>query len=482
MKKLIQSNILLIISIIVFAIILSEILVYVQLQLFSIQESNNIYAIGFWTPLIDSFFVILLVLYFKSVYEKELKAKNAILQDVQSIAKLGEWHYDFYNTQILLSKESMNLLGLQINGKHSTSIAFQSMLEKNDWKDLKNRINICLANKKDFQTIYKTIQSFDDKVRWFELRGHYLLREKSIVGTIQDITENQLKERKISQYVTLIDKNIITSTTDLAGTIIDVSEAFCSISGYTKEELIGKKHNIVRHPDMPPSLYRELWETISNNNTWKGEIKNSKKDKSYYWVKAIISPIFDTNGKKIGYTAIREDITDKKRIEELSVTDDLTGLYNKRYFNELFPKVIRSAKRGNTLICFVMMDVDYFKQYNDTYGHQLGDKALAKVAQSILSTMNRADDYCFRLGGEEFGVVFKAEEPQKAYDFADLIRQRIENLKIEHNKSSIGDWITVSMGVVCQYAKEIKNEEEIYRQADSLLYQAKHLGRNRVVY
>lgn len=81
---------------------------------------------------------------------------------------------------------------------------------------------------------------------------------------------------------------------------------------------------------MPPSLYRELWDTISNDNTWKGEIKNSKKDKSYYWVKAIISPIFDINGKKIGYTAIREDITDKKRIEELSVTDDLTGLYNKR--------------------------------------------------------------------------------------------------------------------------------------------------------
>ena len=127
-----------------------------------------------------------------------------------------------------------------------------------------------------------------------------------------------LKNRQINninsqmkKYIKIVDENVLTSSTDLDGNITYASEAFCEISGYTKDELIGQNHRIIRHSDMKESTYKELWETITSGKTWKGEIKNKKKNGDYYWVKASISPVFDNKGEIISYTAIREDITDK---------------------------------------------------------------------------------------------------------------------------------------------------------------------------
>jgi len=105
------------------------------------------------------------------------------------------------------------------------------------------------------------------------------------------------------------DKYIISSVTDLKGTIIDVSQAFCNISGYTKSELIGKNHNIVRHPDMPKEVFKELWQTISKGNSWSNKVKNLKKDGGDYWVYANIEPLYDKYGKIDSYVSIRLDIT-----------------------------------------------------------------------------------------------------------------------------------------------------------------------------
>ncbi len=113
----------------------------------------------------------------------------------------------------------------------------------------------------------------------------------------------------------LIDDNIIMSTTDLKGTIVSASNAFCHISGYTKEELIGQPHNIVRHPSTPKEIFEDMWSTIKSGKIWKGEVKNLKKGSGFYWVFATISPNYNLNGETIGYSAIRHDITSKKEVE-----------------------------------------------------------------------------------------------------------------------------------------------------------------------
>jgi len=131
------------------------------------------------------------------------------------------------------------------------------------------------------------------------------------------------KNEELEHMIEDFDKNIIASHTDLAGRITYVSKAFCEVCQYDKEELIGKTHNVVRHPDMQKELFDDVWQTIKSDKIWRGEIKNIKKDGSYYWIEAIISPEYDMQGTKIGYSAIRQDITAKKVVEELTKNQEI---------------------------------------------------------------------------------------------------------------------------------------------------------------
>jgi diguanylate cyclase (GGDEF)-like protein/PAS domain S-box-containing protein len=294
-------------------------------------------------------------------------------------------------------------------------------------------------------------------------------------------------ERSTMSTLTLIQNNIdlnseliISSQTDLVGRITQASDAFCAISGYSKEELIGQLHNIVRHPDMPHELFKQMWDDLSEQKSWRGEIKNRKKDGSAYWVKASIQPLYNQQGEHTGYTAIRQDITDKKLVEEISVTDSLTAVYNRRHFTEILPKIINSAKRRNELVSFLMVDIDYFKQYNDRYGHQMGDDALKRVAGALKGSLHRADDYCFRIGGEEFCVVFKVDRCEQAWVFSHTLKESVESLNIEHLGNEREKRVTISGGLVCRVATEIESLDRLYEEADKLLYQAKKEGRNQI--
>lgn len=325
-------------------------------------------------------------------------------------------------------------------------------------------------------TIYPIYDENNKKIGYTAIRVDITDRKK----VEKLLVDSKLSEKKIKDYVSLVDKNILTSSTDLAGKITYASEAFCRISGYSKEELLGQRHSIVKHQDTPTHIYDELWESITNNRTWHGELKNRTKNGNFYWVDASIYPIFDEKNEKIGYTAIRIDITDKKRVEELLITDGLTGIYNRRFFNESLPRAINTAKRDKKYFSFFMMDIDHFKQYNDTYGHQEGDHVLIEVAKAIKSSLKRSSDMCFRLGGEEFGIIFESLDPIEAYNIANTIRENVQNLKIAHKKSSTSEYVTISIGLVTKKSTENLIDDEIYKEADNYLYKAKESGRNRV--
>ncbi|WP_373072654.1 HD domain-containing phosphohydrolase [Sulfurimonas sp.] len=122
---------------------------------------------------------------------------------------------------------------------------------------------------------------------------------------------------KLVELLNSYDNNVIFSETDLKGKITNVSSAFCDISGYNEDELVGKNHNIIRHPDMPKEVFNDMWETLKAGKHWSGDIKNLHKNGSYYWVKAEIEPMFNSNKKIIGYRAIRHNISDSKEIEKI---------------------------------------------------------------------------------------------------------------------------------------------------------------------
>ena len=285
-------------------------------------------------------------------------------------------------------------------------------------------------------------------------------------------------EKKLQEHIKIINENIIISSTNKNGLITDVSEAFCKVSGFSKDELIGNTHKLLRHPDTPNEFYTNIWEKLLNAQTWEGEIKNINKNGKTYWLHTVIKPIFE-NHEIVGYTTIQTNITNKKHVERLSITDELTQLYNRRFFNEKIEEEINRAKRENNCFSLLIIDVDYFKQYNDSYGHQKGDLALEKVANILKKKSSRASDFAFRLGGEEFAIITTLDD-EKIIEFANLIRTEIENLQIEHNSSLISKYLTISIGIVCQKGQEISNSDALYKEADDNLYEAKRLGRNRV--
>jgi len=306
--------------------------------------------------------------------------------------------------------------------------------------------------------------------------------KKRFLSTSKDITNSKKTEKQIKDYMELIDTHTIASTTDIHGNYIYVSSGFSSISGYSKDELIGMNHRKLRHPNVDENAINAVYETIKNGQLWRGEIRNVKKDSAIYWTYSYISGMHDEKGKLVGYTSISHDITDKKLIEQLSITDGLTGIHNRRHFNDIFPKYVNSAKRHKEYINFIIMDIDNFKQYNDNYGHQMGDQALIKIANTLKSAVQRADDFCFRLGGEEFGVLYKTKDEKSAIEIAEKIRCSIQDLAIPHKETVTGDVITVSIGLICSLAEDIENTNALYAEADKLLYKAKANGRNRIEY
>lgn len=170
-----------------------------------------------------------------------------------------------------------------------------------------------------------------------------------------------------------------------------------------------------------------------------------------------------------------------KKLENVSYTDSLTNLHNRRYFNLVYEKELKRAKRTNSYITFMMLDIDYFKQYNDTYGHIEGDYALQTVAKTLQATLKRPSDYVFRLGGEEFGVLLTDTDESNSAKLARDICDSIKARELKHENSKVHEFLTLSIGVVCCVADDALDDEILISRGDEMLYKAKESGRDRYI-
>lgn len=411
----------------------------------------------------------------KENQQKLIRSKQ-LLDEAQHLSAIGSWSLDMVENKLEWSNEIFRLFEINQSEFEPSYEGFLSVIHPEDVEIVKKAFSDSVTNKTQYAITHRLLMR-DGRIKYVTERGKTTYDEDGTPllsqGTVQDVTELRRVEKKLNNYVALVNESVITSSTDLAGNIIYASNAFCRVSKYEKSELIGKNHRIIRHPDMPEEIYKELWNTITHNQTWQGEIKNKAKDGSVYWVYAVISPDFDEDGERIGYTAIRQDITDKKRAEELAITDRLTGLYNRLKLDEVLNYEIAQTRRYETPLSIIIIDIDHFKSVNDTYGHQTGDMVLKEAAQ-ILRSCSRASDTSGRWGGEEFLIILPNTNLSGALEAAEKIRTAIEN----HSFSVVGQK-TASFGVSEVLANE--NEDSFIERADQALYRAKTGGRNQVV-
>lgn len=278
---------------------------------------------------------------------------------------------------------------------------------------------------------------------------------------------------ELKRFSDIIDKHVITATTKTNTIITSVSSAFVEVSGYKKEELIGEKINIIRHKDTQKEIFKELWKTISSGKVWHGEIKNKRKNDGDYWLEEDIIPIKDEEENIVSYMAVSKDITAKKELEKLSITDQLTGVYNRRKFDDSLADEVQRATRYSQELSLIMIDMDHFKDVNDTYGHQVGDDVLIATAK-LINEHVRNVDIVGRYGGEEFVVICPNIGLEQAEKVAEKLRAEVQ----KHNFDAVGNK-TISLGV----AEFVEGDttDSLVKKADTALYKAKNEGRNRVV-
>jgi len=168
-----------------------------------------------------------------------------------------------------------------------------------------------------------------------------------------------------------------------------------------------------------------------------------------------------------------------KLIERLSITDELTGLHNRRHFNTVFSGSVARANKHGQPLAYLMLDIDHYKKYNDTYGHFEGDRVLERLGQTLRSFSAEGRSFIFRLGGEEFGILLPGAGLEETRRYAEQIRQGIAALEIEHVAHPETGIVTVSVGAAWVQGPGV-NEENLYKMVDEALYHSKHTGRNRV--
>jgi diguanylate cyclase (GGDEF)-like protein/PAS domain S-box-containing protein len=254
------------------------------------------------------------------------------------------------------------------------------------------------------------------------------------------------------------------------------------VTGYSLAEAIGQNPRILKAGTLAPGIYRELWQHITTGQEWRGELHNRKKDGDVYWEYVSIAPVFDEHGTITHYVAVKEDITARKQMElalhERAIRDGLTGLYNRRYLDEMLPRELHRAASYRQPVGLIMLDIDHFKRCNDTYGHDAGDTLLRAVS-TFLQTHTRAGDLVCRYGGEEFTLALPGASLADTQQRAEQIRAGIEAQTVAYGEHPLLQ-VTVSLGVAV-FPDHGTTADALVRTADQALYQAKRNGRNGVV-
>lgn len=274
----------------------------------------------------------------------------------------------------------------------------------------------------------------------------------------------------LNEYKKAVDASSIVSKTDLDGRITYVNDEFCNISGYDFSELIGKSHNLIRHPQNHPSLFKDLWKTIKSQKIWKGIIRNRKKDGTDYYVNSTIVPIRDNNNIVKEYMSIRSDVTDLINKEKLilkQTTDIRTGLPNRI-------KLIEVIELNKGDIKLAIVQINAVQSINDFYGIEYGEMLIVEVAKSLKHLAQENNTQLFKVSSNEFAFLYQGATSLN--NFINICKSvetyfNRNSFKIDNDNFDV----TMTIGIA-------KGQKNIYINAEKALHNANETNQNIVCY
>ncbi len=270
--------------------------------------------------------------------------------------------------------------------------------------------------------------------------------------------------------------------TDKTARILNVNPAFCKVTGYTRAEVLGQNPRLLHSGRQDKAFYEVLWDELQERNRWEGEIWNRRKDGKIYPEWLSISAVMDDAGEVTHYVAIFSDITSQKDSEErlyyLAHYDNLSKLPNRLAFHDRLRQAISRAKRNQNQVAVMFLDLDGFKQVNDTLGHNAGDEVIREVALRLGAAMRETDTIA-RFGGDEFTILLAEIGAHEGVEIAaqKIIEAVAEPIKIENSQARV----TTSIGISL-YPQDGEDIDTLIRQADMAMYAAKESGKNKFLF
>ncbi len=322
------------------------------------------------------------------------------------------------------------------------------------------------------------VQQRQDNESWYE-STFYKVSDEFIIHICNNITNKKQKELQLEQYSIFFENsNEGIMIADKKLNIISVNKAFSKITGYRKDEVIGKKTSILKSGIHEKDFYEDMWESLKINSSWQGEIWNRRKNSEIYPEWLSIAKVFNPKYNEEFYMAIFTDITSLKEADRklyfYANHDVLTKLANRIQFESYLKSSIESCRRNDTKLALFFIDVDKFKDINDTYGHAVGDEMLKTIAKRLEQSI-RKEDFIARLGGDEFVLVIKDVKNER--DILNLANKINENVKSQIEIDDKVFFMSLSIGISI-FPEHGKNSQDLIKFADVAMYETKESGRN----
>jgi diguanylate cyclase (GGDEF)-like protein/PAS domain S-box-containing protein len=306
-----------------------------------------------------------------------------------------------------------------------------------------------------------------------------------IACTLRDVRTRNRTEAELRISAAAFESNDGIVVTDAKGAIQRVNQAFTRISGFGMADLVGRTTDMLRSSRHGPEFYNAIADGMRASGGWQGEIWAKRKNGEEYPAWLNISVVHDKDGKVTHYVASQADITERKQaeaeIKDLAFFDQLTGLPNRTLFGDRLQQAIRSADRSSSHGVLLLIDLDNFKELNDTMGHDIGDKLLRQVAKRLLSLAREVDTVA-RLGGDEFVVILRdlSKDAHDAANLAEVEAEKVlDTLREPYRLGEVTYTSTASIGATL-FRDKSNAFEEVMKQADLAMYKSKAVGRNTV--
>ena len=408
------------------------------------------------------------------------------LQEAQRIARLGYWSLDLMTRELSWSDEVFRLFEIDPKQFDPTYETFLSAVHPDDRDEVNRSFTGAIANHTAYEITHRLLMR-DGRIKWLHERGSAEFSADGTplraMGTAQDVTEMKFAEEQLRIAATAMESQEATVISNAAGVILRVNQAFAEITGYSTDEAVGNRTNLLKSGRHNDEFYRAMWQSINLTGTWRGEIWNRRKNGEVYPEFLNITAVKGAEGNVTHYVGTFSDISNKKaaedRINELAFYDPLTHLPNRRLLMDRLSQALAASVRNEREGALLFFDLDNFKKVNDTHGHDQGDLLLQEVARRLTSNFRGADTMA-RIGGDEFGMVLAdlSGTPEDGAAQAEVVGQKI--LAILGEPYDIGGNMfrsTPSIGITL-FGDHRGNIDDLMKQADIAMYQAKAAGRN----